>query len=377
MLEFDSQSETGYIVPSTVPQIGSDFTMSSPAALMEVASVRTTCTGSQERYPLIFHTQKPRDGKRQEGDVARYHTGTTGNSKTTTIRKRFGCASSYCFMIHDAHIYGCLLSPDSALHLSIVEKQQIAHMRAVIANLLCLLLCAEQLSAFPYSKSPTRIRRHGSTTIHSFAELFPNDGRPYVPSGLTEEEYNRIKDTEAERVSKLNYGAWGPRFKPSGTPNGDWFVVPQLWTSGFQALKKDPSNNIHSRKNRLATFLVAIKQKLPRFLLAYMLFDAILGIVSSRCSYYHYHKTLWQAAVSPIVLFGRHTLALTRISLFWSLLAKATLSIAFTPSVERFVEWASRKRLWTSRRVMTTCALSIITTSCLVSSLAFLLAKLF
>jgi hypothetical protein len=36
MLEFDSQSETGYIVPSTVPQIGSDFTMSSPAALMEV-----------------------------------------------------------------------------------------------------------------------------------------------------------------------------------------------------------------------------------------------------------------------------------------------------------------------------------------------------
>jgi hypothetical protein len=60
----------------------------------------------------------------------------------------------------------------------------------------------------------------------------------YVPSGMTPDEYQSLKNAEAQRISKLRFGAWGPKFmwKTSSAanrpPDGDWMVMPRLWTHG-------------------------------------------------------------------------------------------------------------------------------------------------
>lgn len=61
----------------------------------------------------------------------------------------------------------------------------------------------------------------------------PGDGGGYVPSGLTREQYEKIKKEERDKQKKMNFGAWGPRFSKSDRPTGDWMVVPSLWVTGF------------------------------------------------------------------------------------------------------------------------------------------------
>lgn len=65
----------------------------------------------------------------------------------------------------------------------------------------------------------------------SFLPGFPWNG-PYIPDGLSKEEYQRLKQEESERVSRMNYGAWGPRFRRTSTPEGDWMLDRQLWITG-------------------------------------------------------------------------------------------------------------------------------------------------
>jgi hypothetical protein len=64
----------------------------------------------------------------------------------------------------------------------------------------------------------------------------PNEGynpRPYVPDGLSADEYQQIKLQEANKAAKADYGAWGPRFQRTSTPpTGDWFLMRNLWTTG-------------------------------------------------------------------------------------------------------------------------------------------------
>lgn len=31
----------------------------------------------------------------------------------------------------------------------------------------------------------------------------------------------------------MKFGMWGPRFAQTERPDGDWFIVPSLWTGGF------------------------------------------------------------------------------------------------------------------------------------------------
>lgn len=64
----------------------------------------------------------------------------------------------------------------------------------------------------------------------------------YVPSGLTAEEYQAIRDAEVAARAKKDYGRWGPRFSSDGgPPPGNWFSMPQLWTTGAVTMA-NPSN---------------------------------------------------------------------------------------------------------------------------------------
>mmetsp|Transcript_339 Transcript_339/g.573 ORF Transcript_339/g.573 Transcript_339/m.573 type:complete len:319 (+) Transcript_339:59-1015(+) len=67
------------------------------------------------------------------------------------------------------------------------------------------------------------------------SELFPAAGSSYIPSGLTEKEWNEIKQKERKDIEKKDFGAWGPRFARSDRPDGDWMVMPSLWTRGFNS----------------------------------------------------------------------------------------------------------------------------------------------
>jgi len=60
----------------------------------------------------------------------------------------------------------------------------------------------------------------------------------YVPDGLTREEYEQIKAKERTEVKKKNFAMFGPRFKPTGAPEGDWMVNSSLWTGGFNSNSK-------------------------------------------------------------------------------------------------------------------------------------------
>lgn len=91
-----------------------------------------------------------------------------------------------------------------------------------------------------------------------------NRPKPYVPDGLTEEEYAKIKSEELMKQSKMNYGMWGPRFaKINGDPDSNWFNLPSLWTGGYDAARQkywsNSDTNIENaedgKKLRVACYL--------------------------------------------------------------------------------------------------------------------------
>ncbi len=90
----------------------------------------------------------------------------------------------------------------------------------------------------------------------------------YVPAGLTQEEYMKIKSDEMAKQQKMNYGAWGPRFKLiDGDPDSNWFNLPSLWTSGFNS---NPKGSTSADLGDASTALVKMILTLRRVLIPYV-----------------------------------------------------------------------------------------------------------
>jgi hypothetical protein len=205
---------------------------------------------------------------------------------------------------------------------------------------------------------------------------------PYVPSGLTLEEYTHIRQAEAAKISKLEYAAWGPRFRRSSAPRGDWMALPQLWTKGYQ-----PSSNADLKSGggdttsqlAVATSLPSsrtgrmgrrIRHKLPYVALSYLSVDMILAVVSSRQGLSGMSPP--EALIKPIYSFCRHNLH-PSLSLWYVSAAKVGLALAGSRPAERFVDWARGKRRWTPRRVLTVSAVSVVLGACVSSALVNLI----
>lgn len=122
-----------------------------------------------------------------------------------------------------------------------------SEMTMVIAILLSVLFASQNVDSFTH----VSVRSKGLAAPKSLISLaqdrqkgytfFQSSGQPandskakkgYVPSGLSREEYAAIRKKEADREKKMNYGAWGPRFFRTDRPDGDWMVMPNLWTFG-------------------------------------------------------------------------------------------------------------------------------------------------
>ena len=99
--------------------------------------------------------------------------------------------------------------------------------------------------------------------------------KSYVPDGLTEEQYRKIKNEELIKQQSMNFGMWGPRFKQTdGDPEfWNWFSSPTLWTGGFASnngrnIGGASGNNNGNGDRTIANLLVLY---LRRYALAYLM----------------------------------------------------------------------------------------------------------
>lgn len=124
------------------------------------------------------------------------------------------------------------------------------------------------------------------------SELFPAAGSSYIPSGLTEKEWNEIKQKERNDIKKKDFGAWGPRFARSERPDGDWMVMPSLWTRGFNSnsfgngvqQQSTARGSTSSSTTSSTTGKWNIKRLVPIYVMTLVILDWILA------TFYSLHK---------------------------------------------------------------------------------------
>jgi len=153
--------------------------------------------------------------------------------------------------------------------------------RVVFLFAICLCILCEEVSAL---SSPARVNNGYHFGASSTVAAVPNNKRrklkasdtvpkrqtSYVPDGLTEEQYTKIKSEELAKSQSMNYGAWGPRFKQvSGDPEfWNWFSSPTLWTGGFNSNSAN-YNMANGREKSSIANLIRIYMR--RYALAYMM----------------------------------------------------------------------------------------------------------
>lgn len=195
------------------------------------------------------------------------------------------------------------------------------------------------------------------STNFNFIGLNTNNQAPYVPSGMSPEEYQKIKRNEALKQQKMDYGAWGPRFKRSDAPEGDWMVNTNLWIRGFQQqpgvgavpLSPEETQQQETRRKQLGRARGAVVS----FLLAYAVMDIGLLFVSSIRSASTTRKLLSALVLRQGILSAlrQHLFAIAFVSKLQ--LLKLGLASSLVPLVTKYRENAYRK-LWSKRRIFAT-----------------------
>lgn len=200
------------------------------------------------------------------------------------------------------------------------------------------------------------------------SDFFPEAGSQYVPSGLTAKEYAKIKGGERKKRSKMDFGAWGPRFSRSARPDGDWMTQSSLWTSGFTIGTQEPINGDVGKFTRGREFIL---QMLPSYLLSMILIESLCT-----ASYLMKSKiptTFSTLAVAVLQLQKKNKAALLlNTTLFTRVVAiKVSLGLLFLAPARMIITRFNRRMLWSPRR---TIVVSTLTSFGLLSVWAFILA---
>ncbi len=212
------------------------------------------------------------------------------------------------------------------------------------------------LSSTQHDKIPLAAIRVNGSSDNPGSELFPGKG-PYIPSGLSQEEYFKIKKDEAERMKRMEFGAWGPRFKRTETPDGDWMVMPNLWTVGFDAgLRRAGVSNVvdasDQYKNPVMFAAAFLRRKFPELLLSYILLDSLATAVSL-------YKTVGLTTNNMILIMfrvpspGGGSLCIT--SFVKAALVKLVGVALLSPLTTKALETINRRRLWSKKRTIAAC----------------------
>jgi hypothetical protein len=202
---------------------------------------------------------------------------------------------------------------------------------------------------------PSRLLVLASATKHNKHKKQNNSESPlpYVPSGMTLEEYQALKQKETLEESKKNYGAWGPRFARSSRPQGDWMVLSRLWTHGTVIGPSQPTTVGGSSKSLAATTTTRrILDILPAFVLSIVLMDSLITAMTLyrtateltlrkiiftilRLRLVRWNKTKWICSV----MFAKiHVI-------------KAVAALFATPLIDTyFLARVNRYKLWSKRK---------------------------
>ncbi len=208
----------------------------------------------------------------------------------------------------------------------------------------------------------------------------------YVPSGMSQEEYSAIRKIEAEKERKMNYGAWGPRFFRTDRPEGDWMVMPNLWTFGQVEVNRQTGvpgeqNGLRPSIRRRIQYLAQVNG--PAFLLGYVLVDSLffcytLWKLKQIQDSAVIQKTYGLAFVASSLLFsalGRFSGLAPRLHVLKAPIAKKTIKSAILgpvavsllkinalkiaaatlqiPLWNRLMELSNRRWLWSKKRFAT------------------------
>ena len=160
-----------------------------------------------------------------------------------------------------------------------MARNDMAHFILITSSLLLILHSTSALSS--PSSSPLQGFHHSttSTTKVTNADLRQNNKppiRPYIPDGLTKEQYRTIKQNEIAQKRSMNLGAWGPRFKRMNSdPDNNWFNLPSLWTNGYttapnNAIATNDNKSIQQQKNVVRVIGLCAIRYLRRYGISYL-----------------------------------------------------------------------------------------------------------
>mmetsp|Transcript_5736 Transcript_5736/g.13965 ORF Transcript_5736/g.13965 Transcript_5736/m.13965 type:complete len:359 (-) Transcript_5736:1429-2505(-) len=197
--------------------------------------------------------------------------------------------------------------------------------------------------------------------------FFQGDGTGYVPSGLSKEEYTNLRRNEANVESKKNYGAWGPSWAQSNkAPDGDWMVMPNLWTNGFGVntsngsssanggSSRSPNNNNNNNKIRRTIYNTFrfMKANFGGFMLGYLFVDTLTS-----CYF------LWKAhqlTIRGIIMKILNTVVWNyfhpekqRNPILQIYTIKVAVATFLTPFMNWWFERCNRRLLWTKTKTLT------------------------
>lgn len=157
----------------------------------------------------------------------------------------------------------------------------------------------------------------------------------------------------------MDFGAWGPRFKKSAAPDGDWMVQTGLWVRGFQSnpaaatangrpvTEKEMAQQENKRRQ-----LTAARTALTSFVLVYTALN-ILGLSLERIVSANLRGKLFASTlVKEGILQTVRQQFLTGVSLSKLQLLKLLVAGFTTPLISQYREIANRRWLWSSRKIL-------------------------
>lgn len=218
-------------------------------------------------------------------------------------------------------------------------------------HLSSLFLCIDGFvtPAITCSRKRVVISQVGVAAKNNKQNHISNESSPYVPSGMTLEEYQSLKRKEELEESKKNYGAWGPRFARTARPEGDWMVLSRLWTHG--AVDGPDSSQAPStgKGRRLKENFV---HYLPALVLSVVLMDSFLTAVTL-------YRSAAELTLPKLLLRGLRLRFLKWNVAKWSLAfckthcIKMLAALVATPIIDKhYLTKVNRHKLWSKRKTV-------------------------
>ena len=176
------------------------------------------------------------------------------------------------------------------------------------------------------------------------------NSKPYVPDGLTENEYAAIRRREAEEQKSKNFGAFGPRWSRQTRPDGDWMLMRSLWTSGFDS--NAPAINGGDGRSIDGNFsgfgrLSRLRQNVPIFFVSYLI--AVAASVCVRLTQSEFTNPCLRSALVSASRIAVNVVSFRTQSLMQKVILPCASLLLIRP-VNALIENLNRKLLWSKKR---------------------------